>query len=439
MEATDYDTLFLFAPPGSAKSHYVSVIFPPWWMARVALSNPTMGSVIAASHSSELAEKWGRRVRNIIAINSALLGVTLAGDSQAADRWALSGGGEYLAAGAQSGIAGFRADLGIIDDPFGSKEDAYSERIRNRVWDWYLDDFSARLKPGAKRVVMHTRWHLDDMAGRAIEQAQMIGQKVRVVKLPAIAGQDDVLGRKPGAYLWDEPSGYNYAAFLRKRQAETGAVEWAAMYQQEPVPEGGGYFKAEWIKYYDPNDLPKSLRKYGASDYAVTDSGGDFTEHGIAGVSTDGDLYLLDWWFGQTSSDVWVDVLLDMVARHQPLNWAEEQGQIIKSVGPFLSKRMEERRVFFSREQFTSAADKPTRARSIQGRMSQGKVWLPKGGMPWVQRLVAQLLSFPAGRHDDGVDVLSLFGRLLDQMYPPSADNDAATKAALAKLRRYAR
>ncbi len=371
--------------------------------------------------------------------NSALLGVALAGDSQAADRWQLQQGGEYLAAGAQAGIAGFRADLGIIDDPFGSKEDAYSERIRDRVWDWYIDDFSARLKPGAKRVVMHTRWHLDDMVGRAIEQAEMTGQKVRVVTLPAIAGKDDVLGRKPGEYLWDEPQGYNYAAFLRKRQIETAPVEWSAMYQQEPIPEGGGYFRAEWIKYYDPKDLPKNLRMYGASDYAVTDGGGDFTEHGVGGIAPDGGLYLTDWWYGQTATDVWVDVLLDLGSRHATLNWAEEKGQIEKSVGPFIDRRLDERRIYLAREQFTSAVDKPTRARSIQGRMSQGKVWLPNSGAPWVKRLVSQLLSFPAGKHDDAVDVLSLFGRLLDQMYPPLAASDAATMAAIAKLRKYAR
>ena len=108
MQATDYDTLLIFAPPGSAKSHHVSVVFPPWWMARNA-----GGNIIAASHSSELAAKWGRRVRNLISAHSAVLGAALAPDSQAADRWALSTGGEYLAAGVQAGIAGFRADLGI--------------------------------------------------------------------------------------------------------------------------------------------------------------------------------------------------------------------------------------------------------------------------------------------------------------------------------------
>ena len=431
MASEDYDTLLLFAPPGSAKSSYVSVAYPPHWMAR----NPGR-SVIAASHSAELAAKWGRRVRNLIAVNSAVLGVALAQDSQAADRWALDSGGEYLAAGVQAGIAGFRADLGIIDDPFGSKDDAYSERIRDRVWDWYLNDFSTRLKPGAKRVIMHTRWHLDDLAGRVVALAETTGQRIRVVSIPAIAGTDDVLGREPGQYLWDDPEGYNYAAFLKRRRSELPAMEWAALFQQQPIPEGGGFFQKDWFRYYDA--LPDRVRNYGASDYAVTADDGDYTVHGVASVDGEGNLYIRDWWRQRTTTDVWADVLLDMGARHQVSDWAEEKGQIEKSVGPFLSKRGEERRIYIPRQQFTSATDKQTRAQAIRGRMSQGKVFFPRHAA-WLPDLEAELLTFPAGKHDDQVDVMSLFGRLLDQMYPPEKTNDVQLQAAFAKLRKYAK
>ena len=410
MGQNDYDTLMIFAPPGSAKSHHVSVAFPAWWLA-----GHKKASVIAASHSAELAAKWGRRVRNLVAAHADVLDIQLASDSHAADRWALRSGGEYMAAGVQAGIAGFRADLGIIDDPFGSREDAFSERVRDRIWEWYINDFSTRLKPNAKRVIMHTRWHQDDLAGRILEQAASIGQKIRVVSIPAIAEAGDILGREPGQYLWDEPNGYDYGAFLRKRQAETPPMEWAALYQQEPVPESGDYFKAEWIKYYDT--LPANLRKYGASDYAVTAKGGDFTEHGVAGIDSKGDLYLIDWWYGQTQTDVWIDVFLDMAARHAPLAWAEEGGQIIKSLGPFIDQRMRERGVHVARQQFTSVTDKAARAQSIRGRLSMGRVWLPRTA-PWLKHVVAQLLAFPAGKNDDAVDVLALFGRMLDQMQP---------------------
>lgn len=429
MSSTSYDTLLLFAPPGSAKSHYVSVAFPPWWMA----AHPGR-SVIAASHSAELAAKWGRRVRNLIAVHSGELGVGLSADSQAADRWATDRGGEYLAAGVQAGIAGFRADLGIIDDPFGSKEDAYSQRIRDRVWDWYINDFSSRLKPNAKRVIMHTRWHLDDLAGRVIDLAKTSGQAIRVVSMPAIAGADDVLGRKPGEWLWNDPE-YDYASFLKRRHDETPSMEWAALYQQDPIPEGGGYFKREWFKYYE--ELPKNLRRYGASDYAVTDEGGDYTVHAIGGLDGDGNLYIIDLWREQAQTDVWADVLIDLGSRHSVFEWAEEKGQIEKSVGPFIAQRMRERNIHFPRQQFTSAVDKATRAQSFRGRLSMGRVYFPKYAS-WLSAFESELLTFPAGKHDDQVDVMSLFGRMLDQMFP-ARENDSKTREALAKLRKYAR
>jgi hypothetical protein len=139
-------------------------------------------NVLTASHSSELAERWGRKTRNLIASHGGDLGVTLSEDSAAAYRWATTEGGEYLAVGVGVGIAGFRADLGIIDDPFGSREDAESRRIRDRVWDWYSDDFSTRLKPGSKRVIMHTRWYDDDLAGRIIRQLDAIRRPYRSMR-----------------------------------------------------------------------------------------------------------------------------------------------------------------------------------------------------------------------------------------------------------------
>lgn len=397
----------IFAPPGSAKSSYVSIAFPSWYFAQHPSS-----SILASSHSTELAAKWGRRVRNTVREHARVLGVEPSGDNQAADRWALTTGGEYYAAGVGSGIAGFRADLGIIDDPFGSREDAYSKRIRDKVWDWFKSDFSARLKPSAKRVVMHTRWHEDDLAGRIIADGSY---RHRIVKLPAVAGPDDMLGREPGEYLWDDPDGYNYGQYLRDRRRELSPTEWASLYQQEPAPEEGDYFRKDWFRSYDPDNLPATLRKYGASDYAVTDKGGDYTVHVVVGVDPDHNIYVLDVWREQAETDRWVDAFIDLVAHHKPMMWAEEKGQIIKSIGPFIDRRMRERRVFCRREQFTSGSDKPSRARSFQAMASMGKVYLPTHA-PWLSDLVSEMLMFDAGKHDDQVDALGLVGRMLDKM-----------------------
>lgn len=408
LEAEDYDTLLIFAPPGSAKSSYVSIALPSWYLA----AHPK-NSVLAASHTTTLAEKWGRRVRNLVGEHARTLGVTLAADSQAAGRWSLDQGGEYQAAGVGVGIAGFRADLGIIDDPIGSREQAFSELIREKLWDWFINDFSSRLKPSAKRVVMHTRWHEDDPAGRIMAAAKQGKYRIRVLSLPAIAKDDDPLGRKPGEWLWDDPSGYNYAAFLKARYREVPPFEWSALYQQEPTPDEGDYFKREWWNWYD--ELPKHLTFYGASDYAVTAKGGDYTIHGVVGVDPDDNIYVADIWGEQTASNVWVEALLDLAQQYKPMKWAEESGQIIKGVGPFIEQRMRERKVYFYREQYTSIADKATRCRSFQARAAMKKVYLPRNA-PWLQKFLLVLHSFPAGRTDDEVDMLGLIGRMLDEM-----------------------
>jgi predicted phage terminase large subunit-like protein len=104
--------------------------------------------------------------------------------------------------------------------------------------------------------------------------------------------------------------------------------------------------------------------------------------------------------------------------------WAEEQGQIVKSIGPFLDTRMRESRVYCRREQVTSAADKPTRSRSIQARAAMGKVYLPSKA-PWLSDFLAELLMFPAGKHDDVVDSFGLIGRMLDDMVPAARPKEA--------------
>jgi predicted phage terminase large subunit-like protein len=408
--ASDDEVLLLFAPPGSAKSTYVSVLLPAWYLA-----NHPDHSILAATHNVEFAERWGRRVRNDIAVDAKLLGIDLSEDSKAAARWALASGGEYYGVGAGVGISGFRANLGVCDDLFGSREDAYSALVRQKRWDWYVDDFSARLKPGAKRILMNTRWHEEDIAGRVLEQIERGELRGGMISIPAIAEEKDPLGRTPGEYLWDEPAGYNYGAFLRARQRETSPMMWAALYQQRPAPEEGDFFKTEWLKPYTNRPPLEQLRCYGASDYAVTADGGDYTVHVVVGVDPDENIYLLDLWRQQASTEVWIDSFCDLVLRWKPLGWAEETGQIKAGVGPFLSKRQRERKAWTSREAFPTRGDKAVRAQSIRGRMALNGLYVPEHA-PWYSAFRSELLSFPAGKHDDQVDALGLVGQLLDRM-----------------------
>ena len=150
----------------------------------------------------------------------------------------------------------------------------------------------------------------------------------------------------------------------------------------------------------------------------MTEGDGDWTEHGIFGVDSEERAYLLDWWRGQTTPEVWIDTMLDMAHKWKPVLWWGESGVIRRSVEPFLMKRMRERKIFQPVAWLPSISDKPTRARSIQGRYGLGMVYHPSAAnAPWIADLERQMLAFPAGRNDDGVDVLGLFGRGIESTF----------------------
>lgn len=418
----EIDRLAVFMPPGSAKSTYASVLYPAWYLAR----DPSR-TIIAASHTQELAERFGRRVRNLIAEHGPTLGLAVADDNRAAGRWETTAGGEYYAAGVTGSITGRRADLAIIDDPVRSREDADSETIRDRQWEWYRADLVTRLKPGAAIVLIQTRWHEDDLAGRILEHER---DRWRVVSLPMVAEADDPLGREPGAPLWPE-----WYTDQMRQDAQRDARTWSALYQQRPAPEDGDYFRAEWCRVIDVVPARETLRIYGGSDYAVTADGGDYTVHAVVGLDSDGRMYLLDLWRKQASSDEWVEAFCDLVTAWRPIGWAEETGQIRAGVGPFLERRQRERRAFVAREQFPTRGDKAVRAQSIRGRMALQGLYIPRAA-PWWPALRSELLSFPAGKHDDQVDALGLVGQLLDRMTHGVAAASPVVKPARQDYRR---
>lgn len=399
VERGEIDRLMINMPPRHGKSELASRRFPAWYLGL----HPEH-SIIAASYNSDLATDFGRQVRNILQTDEykALFATALADDSRAANRWNTKEGGAYVAAGVGTAITGRGANILLIDDPLKDREEADSEIHRQKVWDWYTSTAYTRLAPGGRIIVIQTRWHEDDLSGKLLSEEQRGGDKWVRLELPAINAD--------GQPLW--PEFYPLEVLERYRKV-LPARDWSALYQQRPTPEEGDYFKRDWFKFYDV--LPKHLRMYGASDYAVTADGGDYTVHVVCGLDPDDNLYVVDVWRRQVESHIWVEEFLNLVARHKPLNWGEENGQIVKSLGPFIDKRMRERRVYCRREQMASVADKPTRARSFQARAAMGKVYLPHGA-PWVTDLLNEMMTFPAGKHDDQIDALGLVGRMLDTM-----------------------
>ncbi len=408
--ARRHGRLMVFMPPGSAKSTYTSVVAPTWLMGK----NPGY-RIILASYGSDLARRHGRRARQICRQSGfeSIFGAGIASDTSAADEWALSNGSEYLAGGILSGITGNRANGLLIDDPVKGREDADSPVIRKKTREAFDDDLMTRLIPGGWIVLVQTRWHEADLAGGILPEkydgrSGMIecrdGQTWEVLSLPAEAERaDDPLGRAQGEMLWPEWFDERHWANFRANPRT-----WASLYQQRPAPDSGGYFDTTKIARY--GIAPKGVVIIGASDYAVTEDGGDYTEHGIIGIDHASRWHLLDWWRSRTSSDAWIESQLDLVEKWRPAIWFGEAGPIRRAVEPFLAKRMQQRGLACWLEWLASIHDKPTRARSLQALIAMGWLSVPEG-RPWVPALMDQLQAFPAGAFDDGVDVLSLAAR----------------------------
>ena len=255
------DRLMVMMPPGSAKSTYVSELFPPWFMRRERGL-----SVIGASHTSGLAEYFSRKVLGRIREHGDVLGIHLACGGMAS--WSTDTGGEYKAAGIGAAIAGRRADLAVIDDPIKSREAADSAEIRERIWAWYQGDLIGRLKPDGRIVLIMTRWHEDDLAGRLLEREP---GRWRTVTLPAIAEEGDSLGRAVGEALW--PEWEPLEKLLAKQTAVGGpdSREWNAQYQQRPTSPQGALFEVAKIVVQD--EIPPLVRTVRAWDLAATEAG----------------------------------------------------------------------------------------------------------------------------------------------------------------------
>lgn len=397
--AGEIDRLMLLCPPQHGKSQITSRRFPAYVLGR----NPHE-DVISASATADLAEGFGRDVRNCIAspeYASLFPDTQLAEDSQAKGKWNTKQGGGYYAIGVGGQLFG-RGGMAIIDDPFGSWADAQSELQREKVWDWYRGTLYNRIRPGKPIIVIQHRMHEDDLAGRLIEHQKAGGDQWEIVNLPALV--DD----PPWAERYDSRA-------LQRIRANTDPRQWSALYLQNPTPDDGTFFLREWFEFFDPKKAPR-CHKYTTADFAVTDGAGDFTELATHGYSGDTIYLALDGWYGQKTADVWIEQLIDQFGRHKPMCFFGESGPIRRSIEPFLNRRMLERKTFCRLEWLVRGHDKPTMARPLQALASARKVKI--ADTEYGHRLLNQLLQFPAGRLDDAVDMATLLPLAIDEANP---------------------
>lgn len=403
--ATPHGRTMIFAPPGSAKSSYASVVFP----SRFLGSTPG-GKLILASYGDDLARKMGRRTRSIVKQPRyrAIWGAELAGDSQAVQSFGLTNGAEYMACGILSGVTGNRAHGLIIDDPVKGREQANSSTIRQKTWDAYNDDLKTRLVPGGWIVLIQTRWHEDDLAGRILPEGWngesgrikcRDGMTWNVICLQARCETDsDPLGRKRGEYLWPEWFDREHWA-----QFEGMPITWPSLYQQVPAPAAGGIFKPGQIQVVDavPSGSIKWVRGW---DLASVADGGDWTAGAKLGRLGDGRFLIADIERGQYGPDERDASICNTAARDgKPVKVSlpQDPGQAGKSQILYLTRKLTGYRVHTSPE----SGDKVTRAELFASQVNVGNVLMLRGA--WNDKLIDEMRMFPNGTHDDQIDALS--------------------------------
>lgn len=410
----DLTRLLVFMPPGSAKSTYGSVTFPTFYMG-----NHPNEPVILTSYGSSLADKFGRKCRQIASSPKfiELFDTELRANNRAANDWSLTNDSTFMCGGILSGLTGNRAKLILVDDPVQGREQADSPVIRQKTWDAYQDDLTTRLKPGGAIVIIQTRWHEDDLAGRILpedwdgESGTVIsrtGEPWEVVCLEAECTRpDDPLGRRIGDYLWTD--WFDLAHWEREKR-NRGSRNWAALYQQRPKPAEGALIQRSWINRY--NELPAEFLRIVQSwdtaykdkqinDPSVCTTWGE-TRHGY---------YLLHVFRARL---LYPDVKRNVYSLSQRDN---PQAVLIEDKASGQSLIQELREGIQVDGEFYAppviaidpqGVNKVDRLVSVSSIFEAGMVWLPESA-PWLTDFEMELFGFPLSTHDDQVDSVSQY------------------------------
>jgi predicted phage terminase large subunit-like protein len=393
--------LVIMLPPRHTKSLLASRLFPAYYLRR----HPTRW-VGLASYGAELAEGFSREARAYYQAN----GGTLDASSRATNRWNTTAAGGMWAVGVGGGATGRGYSLGIVDDPVKDAQEADSPTYRQRAQDWWDSVFSTRAEPGAAQVVIQTRWHLDDLTGFLLEREANTErpEEWTVIDLPAIAGEPPLAlpssckvvpdWRQPGEPLCPERFPLER---LEQIKASSASRWWQALYQQRPTLAAGSIFIREWFRYYNPAELPQAgwVRIIASIDCTFKDgAGSDFVGLTIWGQRAEG-LLLLDL----------LNRRMGFTATVAAIEGAWQRWQFSELViedaanGPAVIDVLKRRAAGFSLRAVRPLGGKSARANAAAPQFEQGRILFPQGA-PWLADYERQLLSFPAGAHDDLVD-----------------------------------
>jgi predicted phage terminase large subunit-like protein len=433
--------------PQTGKSQVLTRGGPAWISGRDPRRH-----VMVGAYNQDFANEFGDDVRQLInssGYKQVFPSYKLDKGGAAKDLLITQQRGKLAFVGVGGSGTGKPADFFFVDDPMRNDEDANSPAYRDKIWKWFNRVVFTRCHGKTPIVVVHTRWHEDDLIGRLCDpdhpgRKRPVGDggyagieaNWQYFNIPAVVTEPKLaealklelhvptdpivireFGNKPMASLWEDKFPLTFLAEAKHNDP----VGFSALRMGKPSPDDGSYFRSEDIVEYDPGDLPEMLRKYGASDHAVSRAQGrDYTVLGCVGVDEKDDIWILpDLVWDRMETDKTVEEMLVQFQTHKPLFWWMESELISKSFGPFLYKRMEEEKIYTSIDAVTPSKDKSLRARAIQGRMRMRKVKFPRRA-PWWPTARAQLLRFPAGANDDFVDWLAHIGMGLNKETKPT-------------------
>jgi predicted phage terminase large subunit-like protein len=432
VESGEITQLIFCVPPRHGKTEMATKRFAAWYSGK----HPDH-DIAVASYSDTMAEDMGADTRAIL--NSAQYKqvfpkYSLRRGGSAKSNIQSSVGGRLVFVGRGGALTGRGANLLLVDDIFKDHEEARSQTIRDQAWNWFTKVAMTR-RMGKKLVVITmTRWHSDDIIGRLTdpENQHYSAEEAaswKIIRLPALAEEDDPLGRPVGEPLWPE----NYGTEYLRQQQRIDPLGFAALFQQRPTVADGILFRRENIRYYDT--LPENLRYYASSDHAVgTKERNDPSCFLKVGIDEDSNIYLTETAWKRMAADEQVEVMLTMATgKTAPLQWWAERGHISKSIGPFLHKRAQETGRYINVVEVTPAVDKEQRAQSIAARVAMGKVFFPRVST-WTEKAVNELLAFPNGNHDDFVDALAYIGLGLQNQFAASGPRKVEKAPAFGTL-----
>lgn len=445
--------LMLLMPPRHGKSELASIRFPAWHLGKAPHHE-----IINVGYNLDLPMKFSRKVREVVrdpVFGPVFPQCKLDPESQSAEAWNTTQGGGFTAAGVGGGITGKGAHILIVDDPIKNIEEADSVLVRESLWEWYLSTAYTRLAPGGGVLIIETWWNDDDLAGRLqnLMHTDPEADQFEIVKYPALAEAHEF--RRPDTLeilRFDDPSEveaykaatgideletirakgdalhpdrYPVEALKRIKANQTPRL-WSALYQQNPVPDEGMYFRKEWFRTVPVVPEPYGLSVFTAWDFAIGEKTHNDWTVGVTVLQDEHDnLFVLEVRRFKGDSLQIVDAIVDMSSKWTRLPGVSykvgvEDGQIWKSIQPLVKRRMEERLVFPTYEILKPLTDKMARARPLQGRMQHGKVFFPEQAA-WFQQAMQEMLRFPAGTHDDVVDALAWVVQLAIRENPPRA------------------